>query len=103
MVYELSRTFDERESINMAYWNTRVVKKYNEKSATTTFEIHEVHYDDNHHITAWTETAVGPFGETLAELKEDIKHFIEAVQKPVLQLETHADKEKLVEVRETQE
>ncbi|MCF7826332.1 MAG: hypothetical protein K9N29_06750 [Candidatus Marinimicrobia bacterium] len=94
--------FGESESQDMLYWNTRVVRKYDKTSDKSTFEIHEVHYDDNHQITAWTESAVGPFGETLAELKEDIKHFIEAVQKPILELEHHADRERLVEVRDKQ-
>jgi len=98
----MTRKFSESESQNMSYWNTRVVRKCDKTSETTTFEIHEVHYDDNHQITAWTESAVGPFGETLAELKEDIKHFIEAIQKPILELEHHSDGERLVEVSENQ-
>ncbi len=51
---------------------------------------------------AWTESAVGPFGETLAELEEDIEHFIEAIKKPILELENYADGERLVEVRDKQ-
>mgnify|MGYP007032851860 CR=1 FL=1 len=98
----MPRPFGESESQDMSYWNTRVIRKCDETSDTTTFEIYEVHYDDNHQITAWTESAVAPCGETLAELKEDIKHFIEAVQKPILELEHHTDGERLVEVRDKQ-
>jgi len=94
----MPKPIGKRESQDMSYWNTRVVRKHDETSDITTFEIHEVHYDDNHQITAWTESAVGPFGETVAELEEDIKHFIEAIRKPILELEHHADGERLVEV-----
>ena len=97
-----SKTFSDPELLNMSYWNTRVVRKYDGESETTTYEIHEVHYDDNHQILAWTESAVGPFGETLAELEEDIEHFIEALKKPILQLTKDSTGEKLVEVGESE-
>ncbi len=86
----------------MSHWNTRVIRKYDQKTDTTIFEMHEVHYDDNNRIIAWTESSVGPFGETLAELKEDIKHFLEAVQKPILQENCHEAGEILVEVKESE-
>jgi len=84
----------------MSHWNYRVIKKFDEKTDTTLFQIHEVYYDDKNIIKAWTQSSVGPSGETMLELKEDIKYFMEALQKPTLQENILADKEILVEVQD---
>ncbi len=84
----------------MSYWNYRVIKKFYEKADATTFEIHEVYYDKNHKIEGWTESAVGPSGETVSELKEDIEHFVRALQKPTLMEQLKNGKEILVEINE---
>ena len=84
----------------MSYWNYRVIKKYYEKADVATFEIHEVYYDKAHKIEGWTESAVGPSGETVSELKEDIEHFMIALQKPILLEQFKNGKEILVEIDE---
>jgi hypothetical protein len=68
----------------MSYWNYRVIRKYHAETNSNTFHIHEVYYHETHEIDGWTESAVEPMGETLSELREDIRFFIKAFQKPVL-------------------
>ncbi len=84
----------------MSHWNYRVLKKHHEKTGTTIFQIHEVYYDDKNQIKTWTQSSVGPSGETISELNEDVKHFREAIQKPILQESYYEDREILVEVHE---
>jgi len=48
----------------------------------------------------WTQSSVGPSGGTTSELEGDIKHFMEAIHKPVLQEKYHKDREILVELNE---
>lgn len=80
----------------MLYWNHRVVHKYHEKSDSHTYQIHEVYYDDNGEIEGWTESAMEPFGETPSELREDIRYFIKAFQKPILKSTIEGGEERLV-------
>ena len=80
----------------MSYWNHRVIHKYHEKKDSHTYQIHEVYYDDNDKIEGWTESAMEPFGETPSELREDIKHFIKAFQKPILKPTIEGGEEILV-------
>lgn len=70
---------------NMSYWNYRVIKKQSSKPDTTTYQVYEVYYDKQGKIESWTKTAVNPFGETPGELREDIRFFIKAFQKPILE------------------
>lgn len=59
-------------------WNYRVIE--NDKM----FYIHEVYYNDNGDITAISEDPMHPHGETLEELKNDMKYFLQAFNRPVL-------------------
>ena len=80
----------------MSYWNHRVIHKYHEKQDSHTYQIHEVYYDDNGKIEGWTESATEPFGETPSELREDIRYFIKAFQKPILKSIVEGGEEILV-------
>ncbi len=80
----------------MSFWNHRVVHRYHEENDTHTYHIHEVYYDENGSIEGWTESAIEPFGETPSELREDIRHFIKAFQKPILIAKIKDGKEILV-------
>lgn len=51
------------------------------------FQIHDVYYKKSGKITAWTETAVCPTGETAEELEADLKNMLEAFKKPTLREE----------------
>ena len=69
----------------MSYWNYRAIRKSHEESDTDTYQIHEVYYDKDGNIEGWTESPVKPLGETPDELREDIRFFIKAFQKPILE------------------
>jgi hypothetical protein len=87
----------------MSHWNYRIIEKYHKKTDITTYHIHEVYYTDDGIIESWTESAVEPMGETVDELREDIRFFIKAFQKPVLKEETENGKPVLVPQNDIQE
>lgn len=68
----------------MVTWNYRVIRKEHE-TGDTTFQIHEVYYDESEEIDSWTQNAVEPLGETIGELREDIRYFQSAFRKPILE------------------
>ena len=61
-------------------WDHRVIKdEYGQ------FVIHEVYYDIDGNIDGWTANPTKPCGdESLDDLKEDIKIYVKALEKPVL-------------------
>lgn len=61
-------------------WDYRVVEDKG------TFAIYEVYYNDTGKITAITENPLGPQGETVKELEEDIEYFRRALEMPVLRM-----------------
>lgn len=61
-------------------WNHRVLIDEHGQ-----FMIHEVYYDEAGVIEGWTSDPTSPCGdESLEDLKEDIKIFSKALDKPVL-------------------
>ena len=62
-------------------WNYRVIEH------DRFFAIHEVYYNDKGDITAISEDPMHPQGETLKELKNDMKYFLQAFNRPVLKKE----------------
>lgn len=77
-------------------WNYRVVKK-RLSDGTETFGIHEVYYDADGKVNAYTEVTMAAYGETLEEFREDIKRHLEALERPVL---TQDDLESVVRNQE---
>ena len=72
-------------------WNYRVIEK---KDGTgTTFAIHEVYYDEEGSPYLCTINAVAPMGETLEDLRADVKFYNTALEKPVLDYETIVGRE----------
>lgn len=65
-------------------WNYRIVRERNEHGDT--FALHEVYYNQRGKITAFSQHEIAPFGETLPELLADVKHMLEAWERPVLTL-----------------
>ena len=59
-------------------WNYRVVVKDDQ------YNIHEVYYDDKGKPEFFTEDPLGPSGESLEELENDLEYFSEALSLPVL-------------------
>ena len=51
------------------------------------FIIHEIHYNDRGDIISISEDPMGPSGETLEELKDDMQYFLQALGMPVLKKE----------------
>ena len=60
------------------FWNYRVIEH------DRFFAIHEAYYNDNGDKTAISEDPMHPQGETLKELKNDMKYFLQAFNRPVL-------------------
>lgn len=66
------------------------------ESDTEVFEIHEVHYNDEHQIEGWSESPIAPMGAALLELKGDIELMRRAFEKPVLFEQTENNREILL-------
>ena len=72
-----------------SHWNYRIIRKESEHEIMgkwVRFGIHEVYYSDGKPSMCSVD-AMEPHGETLDELKEDLKHFLAALDKPVLNYE----------------
>jgi len=70
-------------------WNYRVVKKTNTgyDNLEEYYGIHEVYYSEEGVPEMVTVEPVGPAGDTLEELKQDLAYMLEALKKPVLDYE----------------
>ena len=86
----------ERSSI-MKHWDYRIIKKCGSKSEAASYQIHEVYYRGDGVIDAWTESPVQPHGDTLHELRADIRFFLQAFRHPVLELQLVDGKQVLIE------
>ena len=62
-------------------WDYRVIEN------DGMFTVHEVHYNAKGDITSVSEDPMGPSGQTLEELKDDMKYFLDALGMPVLKKE----------------
>ena len=77
------------------YWNTRLVEKKNIWKSqfdnmdyfSVQFVIHEVHYDKDHNIIAWTENPISLNFEDYSDAKGTIKHIKDALKRTVLRYE----------------
>jgi len=63
-------------------WNYRVLRR--RIGSHETCSVHEVYYDNNGHISSWTENPIIPAGETPEELKEDFFRQLQAFEHPFL-------------------
>jgi hypothetical protein len=61
-------------------WNYRVV---NNKG---NFGIYEVYYDENGNANAWSQDPMEPYGESLEELRADLKRMLMALERPLFDL-----------------
>jgi hypothetical protein len=69
----------------MSHWNYRVVRKASPDTDSVSFQVHEVYYTDAGGIERWTENPVAPSAESPAELREDIRWFLQAFRRPILE------------------
>jgi hypothetical protein len=77
-------------------WNYRIIKKTFADNDAAQYEIHEVYYEGNS-ISGWTESSVNPNGASVAELREDIRYFLQAFKSPVLEEKIIDEKDVLIE------
>lgn len=79
-------------------WNYRVMRravfthrKKHEPSAVHVdilYAIHEVYHDERGKVNGWTTEACHPHGETLTELRSDMRYMAQALKRPVLDYNT---------------
>jgi hypothetical protein len=81
----------------MSCWNYRVIRKSHSDTDVVSYQIHEVYYKEDGSIDGWTKEPVEPHGETVEELREDIRYFLHAFRRPVLEEKDVDHKEVLVE------
>ena len=62
-------------------WNYRIIKDYDYESY---YVIREVYYGKDGTIKYWSDDPIGPTGDTVDELKEDLELMASAFNKPVL-------------------
>ena len=79
----------------MGFWNYRVILKDGQ------YAIHEVFYNDQGEAWTCTEDPVGVAGDTLAELAEDLEHYRQALDRPVLAYEDFPNEQAAPEVGDT--
>ena len=68
-----------------SHWNYRVIRKHHSETDSETYHVHEVYYRDDGNIEGWTQESVTPMGETAEELREDIRYFLHAFRRPILE------------------
>lgn len=66
------------DSEEEAYWNYRVMVKEGE------YAIHEVYYEGER-VSNYTAEPVSPSGESIEELTNDVRSYLSALEKPVLE------------------
>ena len=80
----------------MTTWNYRVIKKVCRHSKESTYQVHEVYYDEHGCVECWNDTPVEPLGVSEANLRNDIRSFLGAFRLPVLEEHIVAGKAKLI-------
>ncbi len=72
----------------MNHWNYRMTRESNVDSESGyVYAVREVYYEDDE-PKGWTKDPVYPTGETHEDALADLKHYAEALTKPVLDLDT---------------
>ena len=69
----------------MTTWNYRVLKKTCPDTDETTYQVHEVYYNDDGSIDCWNHTPVEPMGVSESNLRNDIRSFLGAFRLPVME------------------
>lgn len=68
-------------------WNYRIMRRKYPHQDEYYFEIHEVYYTKSGKVWSWSEEPCGPAGDTIGDLRSDIKLFRAALDKPILDYE----------------
>jgi len=64
-------------------WNHRVMRK-KFPDGRYWFSIREVYYDEDGKVDGWTVDDIAPGGETVKELRAELKRMLACLNKPVL-------------------
>jgi hypothetical protein len=80
----------------MSHWNYRVVRKASPDTDSVSYQVHEVYYTKAGGIEGWTENPVAPSAESPAALREDIRWFLQAFRRPILEARLVDGREQLV-------
>lgn len=68
-------------------FNYRIMKRSHD-DGTIEYAIHEVYYDSvDGDVIAWSERPIEPYGQTLEEIKDDLRMMSAALTKPVLDMD----------------
>jgi hypothetical protein len=54
------------------------------------FAIHESYYNDVGEVTAWTDDAASPMGETLDDIRNELERMLRALDYPVVEVKHEA-------------
>ena len=95
----MTQSITESEQMS---WNHRVIRRSNSPSIDPewTYQIHEVYYNDDGSIESWSENPVAPMGENPSELQSEIRHFLAALNQPVLEEVEFNGEETLLEIKD---
>ena len=63
-----------------------MLRKHHLEADSVTYHVHEVYYREDGGIAGWTKAPVMPMGETAEELREDIRFFLHAFRRPILEV-----------------
>ena len=66
-------------------WNYRIVRK--DTTDGEYYGVHEVYYDSDGNTEKATVDPIGPAGDTLKELRQDLAYMLAALRLPVLNYE----------------
>jgi hypothetical protein len=64
-------------------WNYRIFKE-TDKLGEDWFTVREVYYTESEEIEAYSAEPANPGGVTVEELRSDIEHMLQALEKPIL-------------------
>lgn len=82
---------------DLSGWNHRIIRFPLGKGYG--FAVHEVFYNTDGTIDAWTEDAVSAYGETPEELEEDLARMKEALSLPFFEIVVENGEETLREIQ----
>lgn len=72
------------KSLHGGYFNYRLIEKGDDNYKY--YEIHEVYYDGNGEIWAWSENPTNLYFESIYDIKEEIRHIKDASKKTILKI-----------------
>jgi len=73
----------------MNKWNYRLMRHI-DAFGREYFAIHEAYYNDVGEVTAWTDDAASPMGQTMDEVRDDLEKMLRALDYPVVEVKHEA-------------